>query len=94
MGERYRNLVWAHVDSEKIQKISNTYGFDTEELKNLVVTRRGCSLDVQLRRNVRVRIDSVDSATLEYVLDRSKAVELDLQDLNVRVYGAVLQVRE
>ena len=91
-GALSRNLIHAQIDLDEVQKLCHTADFDADELKDIVLIRRGCSINVQLRQNRRAKIDWADSATLECVRDQSKKIELDLNDLDVRVYGASLQV--
>ena len=85
-------MIKAAVDKDLLQKLSHTADFDTDELRDVVVTRRGTTFPIQLRTSKKARLDKVAAATLVYVFDDGKEVELELVSLGVRVYGADLQV--
>jgi len=86
------SLVSVQVDVDEVQKRCNAADFDSGELQDLVITRRGSSIPLQLRPSRRAKIDWVDAATLIYAADSDKKIELKLLSLDIRVYGASLQV--
>lgn len=84
--------VRTQLDVDEIQRLSHTADFNAVELKDYVITRRGCSIRVQLRQKKNVEIEGVDCAILEYVYDGTKIVTLELEESDIREYGASLQV--
>ncbi len=86
------SLVSVQVDVDEVQKRCNAADFDSGELHDLVITRRGSSILLQLWPSRRAKIDWVDKATLIYAADSDKKIELKLLNLDIRVYGASLQV--
>ena len=88
-----RSLVRVDVDADAVQMACNAAGFDSGALSDLVITRRGCSISLELRPNSKkAQIDWADSVSLLCAKDETKEISLKLQNLDVRAYGAVLQV--
>ena len=88
-----KSLVIVKVNLDKIQKLSHTAGFESQELNDIIITRRGCSFPVLLVKvDKEVKMGQVDCATLEYYLDDSKRIELELRKVDVRDFGALIEV--
>ena len=86
--------IQAVIDVDLLQKLSHCEDFDSDELNDIVITRRGTTFPIQLRTLKTKPLGWVDSAALVYAYDESKEVVLELVSLDVRVYGADLQVKD
>ena len=74
----FSSLVGVQVDVNHVHKISHTDKFDGDELRDVVITRRGTTFPIWLKSFRTAIVSDVNSATLIYEKDRSKRVTLEI----------------